>query len=330
MEESKGRVCVTGGTGFIGSWIIKTLLQDGYSVNTTVRNNPEHKKDLSFLTSLPGASQRLQILSADLRNPESFNAVIEGCVGVFHVATPVDFELREPEEVVTKRSIDGALGILKACLNSKTVKRVVYTSSASAVVHGGTEEQQVMDESSWTDVDLLRTSKAFGWSYAVSKTLTEKAVLEFGEQNGLEVVTLIPTFVFGPFICPKLPGSVQASLKFSFGEKSGFDSLLETPMVHVDDVARAHIFLLENPNSKGRYNCSKCLVTYERISEIVSAKYQEFKPETVECFNKIKGVKIPDLSSKKLIDAGFVFKYGIEEMLDDAIQCCKEKGLPLK
>ena len=137
---------------------------------------------------------------------------------MFHVATPVDFELREPEEVVTKRSIDGALGILKACLNSKTVKRVVYTSSASAVVHGGTEEQQVMDESSWTDVDLLRTSKAFGWSYAVSKTLTEKAVLEFGEQNGLEVVTLIPTFVFGPFICPKLPGSVQASLKFSFGQ----------------------------------------------------------------------------------------------------------------
>jgi len=40
MEESKGRVCVTGGTGFIGSWIIKTLLQEGYSVNTTVRHNP--------------------------------------------------------------------------------------------------------------------------------------------------------------------------------------------------------------------------------------------------------------------------------------------------
>jgi len=44
MEESKGRVCVTGGTGFIGSWIIKTLLQDGYSVNTTVRNNPGNTK----------------------------------------------------------------------------------------------------------------------------------------------------------------------------------------------------------------------------------------------------------------------------------------------
>ncbi|MED6121799.1 hypothetical protein PIB30_033520 [Stylosanthes scabra] len=41
MEESKGRVCVTGGTGFIGSWIIKNLLQDGYSVNTTERSNPD-------------------------------------------------------------------------------------------------------------------------------------------------------------------------------------------------------------------------------------------------------------------------------------------------
>lgn len=135
---------------------------------------------------------------------------------MFHVANPSDFGLIEAEEVVTKRSIDGALGILKACLNCKTVKRVVYTSSGAAVIYSGKEEK-VMDESSWTDVDLLRASKPFGWSYAISKTLTEKAVLEFGEQNGLDVVTLIPPFVFGSFIIPKLPRSVHISLKFAFG-----------------------------------------------------------------------------------------------------------------
>lgn len=41
--------------------------------------------------------------------------------------------------------------------------------------------------------------------------------------------------------------------------------------------------------------------------------------------NHIEGTKGSYLSSKKLIDAGFVYKYGLEEMVDDAIQCCKEK-----
>lgn len=39
-NKAKGRVCVTGGTGFLGSWMIKRLLEDGYSVNATVRINP--------------------------------------------------------------------------------------------------------------------------------------------------------------------------------------------------------------------------------------------------------------------------------------------------
>ncbi|KAL1300771.1 hypothetical protein HN51_045425 [Arachis hypogaea] len=329
MEESKGRVCVTGGTGFIGSWIIKKLLEDGYSVNTTVRSTPEHKKDVSFLTNLPGSSQRLRILSANLSEPSSFNAAIEGCIGVFHVATPYDFEDKESEQVLTQRSIDGALGILKACLNSKTVKRVVYTSSASAVVSSNNQEHnEALDESVWSDVDFIRASKAPASSYAVSKTLTEKAVLKFGEENGLEVVTIVPTFVFGPFICPKLPGSVSASLSMVFGEKTLFGLMLEIPMVHVDDLARAHIFLLEHPNPIGRYNCSCCLVTAERMSQIVATKYPEFRGRipSLNWFKQIEGTRMPNLSSKKLIDAGFVYKYGLEEMVDDAIQCCKNKG----
>ncbi|XP_054784734.1 vestitone reductase-like [Prosopis cineraria] len=324
MEDSKGRVCVTGGTGFIGSWIIKRLLEDGYSVNTTIRSHPEHKKDVSFLTNLPGASHRLQILKADLREPESFKEAIEGCVGVFHVATPVDFEEKEPEEIVTKISIDGALGILKACLASKTVKRVVYTSSSAAVSYVG-KEDEVKYETLWSDVHLLRTLKPFGWSYAVSKTLTEKAVLEFGQQNGLDVVTVIPPDVAGRFLCPKLPSSVRSTLYFFLDKKHPF-RYLQRPMVHVDDVARAHIFLLEHPNPKGRYNCSTCLATIQHVSEIVSAKYPEFQMPTIDSLKEGTGSKFPDLSSKKLIDAGFEYKYGLEQMLVDAIECCKEKG----
>ncbi|KAL1540114.1 (3R)-2'-hydroxyisoflavanone reductase [Salvia divinorum] len=97
MRETinNGKVCVTGGTGFIGSWMVKRLLQHGYSVNTTTRIHPERERDISYLTSL----ERLSIFDADLDRPESFTAAIEGCAGVFHVAHPLDFEERETEQV---------------------------------------------------------------------------------------------------------------------------------------------------------------------------------------------------------------------------------------
>ena len=125
-------------------------------------------------------------------------------------------------------------------------------------------------------------------------------------------------------------------------------------MVHVDDLARAHIFLLEYPNAKGRYICALDYVTIGELSNFLSAKYPEFPIPTAEwvffflntclysssnqettskiliCFldrslkDNIKGFK--GMSSKKLMDCGFEFKYGLDEMFDEAIQCCKEKG----
>ncbi|CAJ1814269.1 unnamed protein product [Sphenostylis stenocarpa] len=323
MAEGKGTVCVTGGTGFIASWIIKSLLEHGYSVNTTIRSDPGRKRDVSFLTNLPGASAKLHIFNADLSDPESFGPAVAGCVGIFHTATPIDFAVNEPEEVVTKRTIEGALGILKAAVKSKTVKRVVYTSSASTVSFTGPEPQDVVDESAWSDVDLLRNLKPFSWSYTVSKVLTEKAMLEFGEQNGLEVVSLVPPFVVGRFVCPKLPDSVERALILVFGKKRDI-GVTRFHMVHVDDLARAHIFLLEHPNPKGRYNCSPFIVPIEEIGEIISTKYPEYQIPTVEELKEIEGVKLPHLTSQKLVDAGFEFKYSVEDMFTDAIECCKE------
>ena len=123
------------------------------------------KKDVSYLTNLPGASQRLKIFDADLSKPETFEAPIKGCVGVFHVAHPNDFEGKEPEEVLTKRALKGSLGILQACIDSKTVKKVVYTSSASTVVFIGKKHTEVLDEESWSDIDIFRSHfKEFGAS----------------------------------------------------------------------------------------------------------------------------------------------------------------------
>ncbi|KAI8571736.1 hypothetical protein RHMOL_Rhmol01G0142100 [Rhododendron molle] len=280
--EDKGSVCVIGGTGYVASWLIMRLLQSGYTVRTTVR-------------SYPGAPEKLEIFAADLNDPESFNGVIRGCTGVFLVAHPVSFEEKVPEEVTNQRAVKGTLGILQACLDSRTVKRVIYTSSAFTVMYND-KSSGIIDERNWTDVDYVRILKPFGESYIISKTLAERAALEFAEAHGLNLVSLIPPMIIGPFICSRCPGSIYTVLALIIGEEDQYKNLPKTSMIHVDDVASAHIFLLEHANLTGRF-----------LKGIEESKY-------------------PGLSSKKLLDTGFKFKYGFEEMFDAAIQCCKEKG----
>ncbi|KAL3019609.1 hypothetical protein AAZX31_05G095700 [Glycine max] len=82
-----------------------------------------------------------------------------------------------------------------------------------------------------------------------------------------------------------------------------------------------HIFLLEHPNPKGRYNFSECMVTFKRISKLFSSHSSS---------KQIEGIRLLDLSSKKLIDAGFMYKYELNEMLHGSIKCCKEKGFPVR
>uniref|UniRef100_A0A1U7X0S7 Vestitone reductase-like n=1 Tax=Nicotiana sylvestris TaxID=4096 RepID=A0A1U7X0S7_NICSY len=100
VKETKGKICITGGSGYLGSWMVMRLLQLGFSVNTTIRSHPDRKRDLSYLTNLPGAQDRLRIFNADLDKPESFNPAIEGCIGVFHAVHQIDFENKESEETV--------------------------------------------------------------------------------------------------------------------------------------------------------------------------------------------------------------------------------------
>ncbi|KAL2553004.1 NAD(P)-binding Rossmann-fold superfamily protein [Forsythia ovata] len=248
--ESKGTVCVTGGTGFVASWLIFRLLQHGYFVNTTIRSNPlDNKRNTSYLTSLPGASERLQIFQADLDKPDSFQSAIKGCIGVFHVAHPIDLVDNETQEMKINKSVSGTLGILQACLDSKTVKRVVYTSSAATVMFHN-KDLDVTDENTWSDVDYMRTFNYFGASYCIAKTLTERAALEFAEKHSLDLVTVIPSWIHGPFICPGLPGSVSSSLSMIIGNKGQIKYNETTAFVHTDDVANAHIFLFECPNAK--------------------------------------------------------------------------------
>lgn len=123
---------------------------------------------------------------------------------------------KEQEETVTKRAVEGMMGILKACLKSTTVKRVIYTSSAATILYND-KGQSVTDENTWSDLDICRNSKLVNPSYLVSKIMTERIALEFVEENGLDLVTLVLPVVVGPFICPTMPSSVSIALAMILG-----------------------------------------------------------------------------------------------------------------
>lgn len=66
------------------------------------------------------------------------------------------------------------------------------------------------------------------------------------------------------------------------GEEDQYKNLPKTSMIHVDDVASAHIFLLEHTNLTGRYICSPLEVTIDQISEFLSTKYPEYPVPNAE------------------------------------------------
>jgi len=96
-------------------------------------------------------------------------------------------------------------------------------------------------------------------------------------------------------------------------------------MVHIDDVARAMIFLLEKPVAKGRYICSSVEMKIDEVFEFLSTKFPQFQLPSID-LNKYKVEKRMGLSSKKLKSAGFEFKYGAEEIFSGAIRSCQARG----
>ncbi|KAM0861782.1 hypothetical protein ACQ4PT_045642 [Festuca glaucescens] len=97
-------VCVTGGGGYIASWLVKLLLSRGYAVHATVRDPCDPKN--AHLTQLDGAAEGLRLFKADVLDRAALAAAVEGCEGVFHVASPVPADkIVDPQACISLQSV---------------------------------------------------------------------------------------------------------------------------------------------------------------------------------------------------------------------------------
>jgi len=283
--------------------------------------------------SLPGAAERLKLFQADLSEEGAFDSAVEGCEGVFDVASPMDFTKLSEDDFV-QPALKGVLNVLKSCSRAKSVRRVVYTSSMAAAYPLNEEGELIsgstLDESTWTPVDFIRRKQHPVNFYSISKTLAEKAAIEYGLNNGqMEVVTIAPGYVGGPGITSTFSYSCGEILSPITGnyEPLKLNELFlgSIPIVHIDDLCEAHIFLMEQPNVQGRHICSVCSFTVSQLMDFIHKRYPHFTLQ-FKSGEDDNGVYVP-ISSKKLLEMGFTYKYTLEDIFDETIKWAQSYGL---
>ncbi|KAE9621073.1 hypothetical protein Lal_00018966 [Lupinus albus] len=329
--------CVTGTNGYIGSWLVSALLQRGCIVHATVRD-PEKS---THLLSLWAGGERLRLFKADLNEEGSFDEAIKGCDGVFHVAASMKFNVDYTQENIEDYvktnildpSIKGTLNLLKSCLKSISVKRVVLTSSISTITakDSNGKWKSIVDESCQVETDIVWNTKASGWVYVLSKLLSEEAAYKFAKENGIDLVSIITTTVGGPFFTTYVPASVKVLLSPITGETelANILSAVNARMgsiasVHIEDICRAHIFLMENAKAEGKYICRSQTCSLSKLLNVLGKEYSnsnikrtsEKNSDEVHC----------EISSKKLIDLGFSYKHGLEDIIHQSIKSCIDFG----
>ncbi|XP_074359409.1 cinnamoyl-CoA reductase 1-like isoform X3 [Apium graveolens] len=259
-------VCVTGAGGFVASWLVKLLLERGYTVRGTVRNPDDPKND--HLRELEGAKERLVLCKADLLDYKSLCEAINGCDGVFHAASPVT---DDPEQMI-EPAVMGTKNVIAAAAEAN-VRRVVFTSSIGAVyMDPNRTPDELIDERYWSDLDFCKNTR--NW-YCYGKVLAERAAWEESKQRGVDMVVINPVLVVGPLLQPTINASTAHILKYLTGAVKTYANSVQA-YVHVRDVADAHIVIFETPSAKGRYLCSESSLHRGEVVEILAKFFPEY------------------------------------------------------
>lgn len=225
------KALVTGATGFVGSAIVRKLLDQGYSVRALARPGSDRR-------NLDGLE--VEVVEGDLTDPLSLRRAVASCRALFHAAA--DYRLWSPNpEAMYDANVTGTENVLRAA-GEAGVERIVYTSSVATLGLPG--DGQPGDETT-----PVSESDMVG-HYKLSKFMAEENVRSLADQ-GLPVVIVNPSTPVGPRDIKPTPTG-RLVLDAAAGRMPAYvDTGLN--MVHVDDVATGHLLALQKGSIGERY-----------------------------------------------------------------------------
>lgn len=243
---SKHRIFVTGGNGFVGSHVVRQLIEHDYEVVCLLRESSRTER----IDNLP-----LIRVFGDVRNQESVEQGMKGCEGVIHLASLSkwkDIQSNLMPEIV----VEGSQNVLNSAQNLGAV-RTVFVSSCTAV--NGTDEPSLLhEESPFT----LPNTKAF--VYAHAKKQVEEYCFKMNKE-GLPVIIVNPTEVYGPHDIDRV---TSANLIDFAASNPVLVCSGGTGIIHVDDVATGIIRAYEKGIPGERYILSSENLTIRELAEI--------------------------------------------------------------
>lgn len=223
---------VTGATGFVGSAVVRALLDAGEVPRVLVRPASDRR-------NLEGLG--VDLAEGDLCDPGSLARACRGCQALFHVAADYRLWVPRPAELYAA-NVDGTRALMEAA-GAAGVKRIVYTSSVATL--GLNRDRSPADEATPAGLaDMIG-------HYKRSKFLAEEAVRDLVRDAGLPAVIVNPSMPLGPRdIRPTPTGRLIVE-----AARGRIPAFVDTGLnvVHVEDVAAGHLRAFEHGEVGERY-----------------------------------------------------------------------------
>ena len=265
---TKRTILVTGGTGFLGAYVIRELLDKGYAVRAIRRGNtlpafiPAHRL------------QQAQWIAGDVLDVSGLEEAMEGHDGVIHTAAMVSFSGRDRSELF-RVNVEGTANVVNAAL-TQNIRRFVHVSSVAALGRSG-QGETVTEKKSWEE-------SKYNTSYAISKFRGEVEVWRaIGE--GLPAVVVNPSTILG---FGDWNSSSCTLFRSAYNEFPWYTEGVNG-FVDVADAARAVVALLESDISGERFILNSENWTFRRLFETIAADFGK-KPPSKEATPLMAGI----------------------------------------
>jgi dihydroflavonol-4-reductase len=295
------KVLVTGVSGWIAKHTTIELLNKGYEVLGTVRNNnliDQTKETISEHAPI----EKLKFVKLDLLKDEGWNEAAEGCKYIMHIASPFPMKVSNDRESLLPVAVDGTLRVLSAGINAG-VEQIIKTSSIVAMFRKPNRTNPyTFGEKDWTDENWIEGVN----DYFLSKTKAERIAWELMESKGLKnkFTTINPGGVFGDALDKKGGTSIEYVRQFMAGKFPGAPKFAVL-ISDVKDIAKAHVACIGNNKVGGRR-----LIVGKEVKKLVelSQLMAEAMPEYAKKLPKkelpnfmVKLISYLDSSAKMMI-----------------------------